>query len=225
VIAMTGIHPATAARRTELLHHMLLLRQLEQHGAPGTGSPPALRPGEEAIAAGLLVALGPADTMLPAYRRDGPALAVELAHEDVLRHRLAVTVCFVGETDTAGRAFATSLADALRDRLPVLFCCADEHEGRPAGADGLPAETVDGMDVEAVSRAAPAVVHPVRAGEGPRLLHFRTDAPAGHFPAGERDPIRILAERMRTDHQLDDHALEAIIGRVEKQVRAVLATG
>jgi TPP-dependent pyruvate/acetoin dehydrogenase alpha subunit len=220
---MIGTRPATAARRTELLHHMLLLRSLERHGA---GSPPAARPGEEGIAVGLRGALGPADTLLPAYRIDGPALAVELAHEDVLRHRPAVTVCFIDDLDTPGPEFAASLDDAIRGRLPVLFCCADGHDCRPAGADGLPAETVDGMDVEAVSRAAPAAVHPVRVGAGPRLLHFRTSDPAGCSPAGEhppRDPIRILADRMRTDHQLDEHTLTAIIGRVEAQVRALLA--
>ncbi len=199
---MTGRHPASAAQRTELLHRMLLLRR---------GDEPCR--GEEAVDVGLRCALGPGDTVVPAYREDGLAVAVRRAEEDVLRHRSAVVVCFVGEHGTAG--LATSLGHAIEDRLPVLICCADDHESEPAGADGLPAETVDGTDVEAVARAATTAVHPVRAGAGPRLLHFRTyAAESGTL----HDPIRILADRMRTDHQLDDNAFAAIENHVAAQI-------
>jgi TPP-dependent pyruvate/acetoin dehydrogenase alpha subunit len=193
---MTGRHPATAAQRTELLHRMLLLRRGED----------AAR-GDEAVTVGLRCALGPADTLVPAGRPGGPAWAVELAQDDVLRHRLAVVVCLVGRHETP--TLAAPLDHALQDRLPVLFCCADQH------GTGLPADAVDGSDVEAVARAALTAVHPVRAGAGPRLLHFRTYAPR---PGQLHDPIRILADRMRTDHQLDDNALAAI----EKHVAAEL---
>jgi TPP-dependent pyruvate/acetoin dehydrogenase alpha subunit len=188
---MTGRHQATAAQRTELLHRMLVLRRGEQQGA---------HLGEEAITVGMSCALGPADTLA-----DGPVLAVELAQDDVLRHRPAVTVCFFGDDSAPG--LAGTLGHAIDDRLPVLFCCADQHEHHPAGCEALPAQIVDGTDVEAVARAALTAVHPVRAGDGPRLLHFRTYEPA----AGPlHDPIRILVERMRTDHQLDDNAYAAI---------------
>ena len=203
---MTGRHPATAAQRTDLLHRMLLLRHSPEPEAD-------LGEGDEAVAVGLRCALGPADTLVPAHRRDGPALAVELAHDDVLRHRSAVVVCFVGAHGTPG--LATTLDHAIEDRLPVLFCCADQHDAHPAGAEALPAETVDGTDVEAVALAALTAVHPVRAGAGPRLLHFRTYA---QRTEPLHDPIRILADRMRTDHQLDDNALAAIEKHVAAQV-------
>lgn len=193
---MTG-NPATAAQRTELLHGMLLLRR-GRHPSPGT----------EAVAVGLRCALGPSDTLV-----DGPVRAVEQAHDDVLRHRPAVTVCFVGDGTEPG--LGPCLGHAVQDRLPVLFCCADQHETHPAGAEGLPAEAVDGTDVEAVARAATTAVHPVRAGAGPRLLHFRTyAAESGTL----HDPIRILADRMRTDHQLDDNAFAAIENHVAAQI-------
>ncbi len=193
---MTGRHPATAAQRTELLRRMLLLRRREEQDT---------YLGEEAVTVGLRCVLGPADTLLPAHRPGGPAHAVELAAAGTLRHRPAVVVCFVGEDSPPG--LTTTLGRAVEERLPVLFCCADRHAGGPAGCECLTAEDVDGTDVEAVTRAAQTAVHPVRAGAGPRLLHFRTYA-------GEtgplHDPIRILTDRMRTAHQLDGHALAAL---------------
>jgi len=199
---MTGRHPATAVQRTELLHRMLLLRRAEDQDTPV---------GEEAVAVGLRCALGPTDTLLSAHRPDGPARAVELAEEDVQRHRPAAIVCFVGSAGAPG--LASTLGHAVQDLLPVLFCCADQHQGRPAGCECLTAEDVDGTDVEAVTQAAQFALHPVRAGGGPRLLHLRTYAGE---PGPLHDPIRILADRMRTDHQLDEHALAAL----EKHVAA-----
>lgn len=189
---MTGRHPATAVQRTELLHRMLLLRHQE-------GS----HFGEEAVTVGLQCALGPADTLLPAYGSAGPVRAVALASDDVLRHRPAATVCFVAPDTAPG--LTTTLQHAVQDRLPVLFCCADRHDGRPAGCECLAAEDVDGTDVEAVTLAAQLALHPVRAGAGPRLLHLRT-----YGEGTLHDPIRILTDRMRTDHQLDEHALAAL---------------
>ena len=206
---MTGRHPATAAQRTELLHRMLLLRRGEEHD---------VQPGEEAVAVGLRCALGPSDTLVPAHRPGGPALAVDLASDDVLRHRPAVIVCLVCEDGTAG--LTGTLGQAVEERLPVLFCCADPHEAHPAGAERLPAETVDGTDVEAVALAAQTALHPVRAGAGPRLIHFRTYTGE---PGPLHDPIRILADRMRTDHQLDENALAALEKHVAAELRAAAA--
>jgi TPP-dependent pyruvate/acetoin dehydrogenase alpha subunit len=162
---------------------------------------------------GLRCALGPSDILLPAHRPGGPARAVALASDDVVRHRPAVTVCFVGEDGEEG--LTGTLGHAVQQRLPVLFCCADQHEGGPAGCDSLTAEHVDGTDVEAVTRAAQTAVHPVRAGAGPRLLHFRTYA---GLTGPLHDPIRILTDRMRTDHQLDEHALAALERHVAAEI-------
>jgi TPP-dependent pyruvate/acetoin dehydrogenase alpha subunit len=198
---MTGRHPATAVQRTELLHRMMLLRR--QHACPG----------EEAVAVGLQCALGPADTLLPAHGAAGPVRAVALASDDVLRHRPVATVCFVAPDTAPG--LTTTLQHAVQDRLPVLFCCADRRDGRPAGCECLTADDVDGTDVEAVTLAAQLALHPVRAGAGPRLLHLRT------YGEGTRhDPIRILTDRMRTDHQLDDHALAALERHVAAELTA-----
>jgi hypothetical protein len=198
---MTGRHPATAAQRTELLHRMLRLRR--QSSCPG----------EEAVTVGLQCALGPADMLVPAYGSGGPAQAVALASDDVLQHRPAATVCLLTPDNPPG--LTMTLNHAVEDRLPVLFCCADRQDGHPAGCECLTAEDVDGTDVEAVTLAAQLALHPVRAGAGPRLLHLRT---YGDGPGALHDPIRILTDRMRTDHQLDDHSLAAL----ERHVAATL---
>jgi TPP-dependent pyruvate/acetoin dehydrogenase alpha subunit len=57
-------HPSSALQRTELLHRMLLVRHLTNHhaAAPGTASGDFqvhFHAGEEAVAAGVLAALGP----------------------------------------------------------------------------------------------------------------------------------------------------------------------
>jgi TPP-dependent pyruvate/acetoin dehydrogenase alpha subunit len=202
---LAAARPATAAQRTELLHRMLLVRRFEERriergDAATIGDGADLHLGEEAIAVGVMTALGPADTVVGEFSR-----AVDQAQTDALDGRPSVTVCLFGGAVTGPR-FIESVDIAKLRQLPVLFCCANDRESA-VGSAGLPAETVDGMDVEAVVQAAWATVRPTRAGGGPRLLELQTH---GGGPGDPRDPIRILADRMRNDHQLDDNALEAI---------------
>jgi pyruvate dehydrogenase E1 component alpha subunit len=85
-------HPSSAVQRTELLHRMLLVRHLTKHhaAAPGTASGDFqvhFHAGEEAVAAGVLAALGPSDTIVstdhdPALASGFP-LAIELVRDDV----------------------------------------------------------------------------------------------------------------------------------------------
>jgi pyruvate dehydrogenase E1 component alpha subunit len=166
----------------------------------------------------------------------GLALAVELAQTDVLDGRPAVTVCLLGGAVT-GPEFTERVDHAILQQLPVLFCCANDRESAdPAESFGMPAETVDGMDVEAVVQAAWATVRPMRAGGGPRVLELqihgfharsmyndRRPAVADGVPDDRRDPIQILADRMHNDHQLDDNALQAIDLDVAAHVNAALA--
>jgi pyruvate dehydrogenase E1 component alpha subunit len=59
---------------------------------------------------------------------------------------------------------------------------------------GVPAERVDGNDVEAVDVAAARLVAAVRGGSGPRLLHAVTYRFKGHVsvdPAAYRDPAEV----------------------------------
>jgi pyruvate dehydrogenase E1 component alpha subunit len=145
-------------------------------------------------------------------------------------------VCLLGGAVT-GPEFTECVDHAILQQLPVLFCCASDRENAgPAESFGMPAETVDGMDVEAVVQAAWATVRPIRAGAGPRLIelrihgfharsmfHDRRPAVPDDGPDDQRDPIQILADRMHNDHQLDDNALQAIDLDVAAHVNAALA--
>jgi len=220
---MNDTHPAarsaTAAQRTDLLHRMLTVRRFEESGAalPGTADLPA---GEEAIAVGVVNALGPADTVVSASGAHGPARAVERARADLAEHVPAVTACFLGGDAQEEHELTECIDAAIRQGLPVLFCFANDEGTEPPGRATLPTETVDGLDVEAVMRTAVAMVHTMRAGTGPRLLDARPRHPEA---GGSDDPIRLLADRMRNDHQLDDNALAAIDDHVAAQLRAALA--
>jgi hypothetical protein len=216
--AHTAHWPAPAAQRTHLLHAMLVVRHVQERRAqPFVGT--------ESVPVGLLSVLGPADAAVATPRArvaayagnaptaaglcrdadtppDGLALAVESALADLAAGRPGATVCLVDAETVTGADLGHHLDVAAHDQLPVLFCCQNDHtaEGWPAASDG--AGTVDGLDVEAVAAAADAMLHSLRAGGGPRLLRLRTDA--------GRDPVEVLAARMRNDHQLDDNALAAI---------------
>jgi TPP-dependent pyruvate/acetoin dehydrogenase alpha subunit len=115
-------------------------------------------------------------------------------------------------------------------KLPVLFVCENNlyamgtHIERalavqdlPARARtyGMPAASVDGMDVLAVEEAAGHVAGQVRAGQGPAFLECRTYRFRAHsmFDAElyrdkaevdewkKRDPIRVLRESAGIDEQ------------------------
>jgi len=102
---------------------------------------------------------------------------------------------------------------------------------------GVVADEVDGQDVEAVHAAARAAVSAARAGEGPRFLLCHTYRFLGHHVGDvdrsyyrskeeerrwreERDPIRIVAERLEGRPGVD---LEAIDAAVREEVAAGVA--
>jgi TPP-dependent pyruvate/acetoin dehydrogenase alpha subunit len=105
--------------------------------------------------------------------------------------------------------------------------------GRAAAYD-MPATHVDGMDAEAVLEATRTAVAHARAGHGPSFLECETYRFVGHHTAErtmnlgyrtdeeierwrERDPLRVLAERMAPDD------VAAIDGEVEALLEAALA--
>jgi TPP-dependent pyruvate/acetoin dehydrogenase alpha subunit len=118
--------------------------------------------------------------------------------------------------------FFETLNFAAVFKLPVLFVCEHNLYGEytpweqvTAGTDiaararvfGIPAEVIDGMDVQTVYRHATDAVARARAGEGPQFLECRTyrfvghsrSDPAVYRPAGEleqwqqRDPLKVAA--------------------------------
>ena len=152
-----------------------------------------------------------------------------------------VVVTFFGDGAVNQGVFLEALNLASLRRLPVIFVCENNQfatsmrvqdttagtiTGRP-GAFGIPAETVDGMDAEAVLEAASGAVARARAGDGPTFLEcltyrfdahhtweysvrprYRTDE---EVAAGSvRDPLEIQAARVadavrwRIDGEIED---------------------
>jgi 2-oxoisovalerate dehydrogenase E1 component len=141
-----------------------------------------------------------------------------------LAGRQRVTTCFFGDGAVAEGEFHESMNLAALWKLPVLFLCENNlyamgthieralsQQDLPAKARtyGMPADSVDGMDVMAVEEAAGKAVASVKAGNGPFFLEARTYRFRAHsmFDAElyrdkaeveewkKRDPIVLLRER------------------------------
>src|SRR5579863_7227487 len=101
----------------------------------------------------------------------------------------------------------------------------------------MPGICVDGMDVEAVYRAAAAAVDRARRGGGPTLIECKTYRYRGHSrgdPGGyrdqeehrvwmERDPIKRLRGRLAADFGVADERLDTIEREQQQMVEAAVA--
>jgi pyruvate dehydrogenase E1 component alpha subunit len=125
----------------------------------------------------------------------GMAIACGAAQALKLQRKPQVVACFFGDGAINRGPFLEALNWAAVYKLPVLFVCEDNRysattdtaamtagEGAAARARaiGVPAETCDGNDVEAVFALAQRLLADVRAGSGPRLLHALTWRVKGH---------------------------------------------
>ena len=155
-----------------------------------------------------------------------------------------VVVTFFGDGALNQGVLLEAINLASLWRLPVLFVCenngyattmpvavavAGSAAGRAAGF-GIPAVTVDGMDVETVRDAAERAVTALRAGAGPALLEcltyrygphhtielkmktsYRTEAEIEQWR--QRDPLEIEGARIQPADraQLDTEIAELII--------------
>lgn len=145
----------------------------------------------------------------------GLPVAVGLALADRMQGRDRVTACFFGEGAMDEGAFHESANLAALWDLPVLFACEnnlysmgmalDRAESQTqltvkAASYEMPAWSVDGMDVEAVTQATGRAVDAVRNGGGPYFLEYRTYRYRPHSmydPDLYRDKAEIEAWRQR----------------------------
>ncbi|MGP6088787.1 pyruvate dehydrogenase (acetyl-transferring) E1 component subunit alpha [Antarctobacter jejuensis] len=119
----------------------------------------------------------------------GLPLAGGLGLADALQRTGAVTACFFGEGAVAEGEFHETMNLAQLWQVPVLFVC--ENNGYAMGTAlgrsesetdirakaacyGIPAETVDGMDVIAVETAARRALAAIRESASPYFLECRT---------------------------------------------------
>jgi pyruvate dehydrogenase E1 component alpha subunit len=116
-------------------------------------------------------------------------LATGTALADHIDKNSRVSVAFFGDATLEEGVFHESANFAVLRALPVLFVCENNlysvytplHQRQPDRplanvgiAHGMPAETVDGNDVEAVLSAATRAAERARAGQGPTLLILNT---------------------------------------------------
>lgn len=179
-------------------------------------------------------------------------LAVGLALADKLEQRRRVTACIFGDGATAEGEYHESLNLAALWQLPVLFLCEnnlyamgtalERHHAQTnlalhAQGYAMPAEQVDGMDVEAVEAAARRAAEHVREGKGPyflELLTYRFRAHSMFDPElyrskrevdqwRERDPISLFRAKLDERGWLTEQEASTIVQRVDEELGAAIA--
>ncbi len=163
-----------------------------------------------------------------------------------------VAASFFGEGAANTGIFHESLNMAAIWDLPVLFVCENNryaastsvdkvmkiaHVSERAAAYGIPGETVDGNDVEAVFRATARAAARARTGGGPTLLEFETyrfaghsRSDPGHYRSAEevaawkrRDPIARYEARLAADGLLAPADLDGIRAELERELDDAVA--
>ena len=181
----------------------------------------------------------------------GIPLAVGIALADKLRAKALVTACFFGEGAMAEGEFHESMNLAALWKLPVVFCCENnlyamgtalarsESEtdlALKAASYGMPAWTVDAMDVLAVADAAQRAAAYSRAG-APCFLELRTYRFRAHSMYDpelyrdksevdawkRRDPIAALEARLRARAGFDDAARSALEDEIASEIADAVA--
>lgn len=175
----------------------------------------------------------------------GAALAYQMRGED------SVAVTFFGEGAANQGVFHETLNMAALWKLPVIFVVEDnawaisvaktastaiEDNSQRAAAYGIPGVRIEDNDVIAVYEAAGEAVARARRGEGPTLIEVETDRYLGHFQGDpevyreenevgtlrQRDPLKRLAEQMRSRDLVTDEELDQIREEVEAQVEEAI---
>jgi len=182
----------------------------------------------------------------------GLPLTIGMGLADRLTGRPIVNVALFGDGALAEGEFHESMNLAALWGLPVLFACennryamgtslskthaATDLAARATGY-GMPAETVDGMDVVAVEDATRRAVDSIRAGEGPRFIEFLTYRFRAHSMYDpdryresteveewkERDPIVRLAERLIDDGLIDQESIAALEAEIADEIDDAIA--
>jgi TPP-dependent pyruvate/acetoin dehydrogenase alpha subunit len=180
----------------------------------------------------------------------GLPIAVGLALAQHMQDAGGLTACFFGEGAMAEGEFHESMNLAALWGLPVLFLCennlyamgtalerseSDTQLTIKAASYGMPAWSVDGMDVLAVEEATRRAAVAVRAGGGPCFLELRTYRFRAHSMYDpelyrskeeverwkQHDPIDAFAERV--GELVPESELEAMEGEIAAELDAAVA--
>lgn len=181
------------------------------------------------------------------------ALAVGAALSARVRGTDQVTLCFFGDGTANRGTFHESANAASVWKLPVIWLCENNgwavsasfkdtssvsSIAERAAGYGMPGVVVDGQDAEAVRAVVTEAVARARNGQGPTLIEALTCRFRGHYEGDsqdyrdraelerlkkERDPVDIVARRIRQAVPDADVQLEAVRMRVAAEVSAALA--
>lgn len=175
----------------------------------------------------------------------GVALARKMGREP------GITVCFFGDGAACEGIFHESLNLATVWQLPILYVCENnqwqafvrrqetmltEHVSAWGAGYGLPCQTVDGNDVQAVHDAARHAVDTIRATGQPYLLETLTYRQRGHYsgdtevhitaqerdPWLARDPIQRQISRLLGGGTLTEQALSELQDAVHVELDAAV---
>jgi pyruvate dehydrogenase E1 component alpha subunit len=163
-----------------------------------------------------------------------------------------VTVCFFGDGALGQGLLYEVMNMASLWKLPVIYVCennlyneythyrettAGELTARAKAFD-IPAETIDGQDVQLVYTTMQRLVERARRGEGPAFLECQTYRYHGHHVGDinrtyyrskaeerewmmNRDPLKILSTRLIAQKLTD----ASVFDRIEAEVKAEVETG
>lgn len=162
-----------------------------------------------------------------------------------LEGRDSITVTSVGDAATRQGDFFESVSFALERKLPLLLIVEDNAYGistptrktNPlaiAALDRARWTEVDGSDAEVIHTEAARAIAAVRCGEGPVFLWVRVERLSSHTSSDdhtlyrsrkeilamdERDPIRVLKERMIAAGELTLEDFKKMEAEIKEQVR------
>lgn len=158
-------------------------------------------------------------------------------------------ICYFGDGAVRQGALHEAFNMAMNWKLPVIFVV--ENNGYAMGtsverssnvrelytigeAYDMPAEPVDGMDVEMIHEAVKRAADRARAGEGPTFLEFKTYRFRGHSMSDPqkyrtkeeveqwkmRDPLEMVRHRILTNGIATEADLDVIDAKVKAVVEA-----
>lgn len=176
----------------------------------------------------------------------GAALAAQQAGKD------QVVMCLFGDGACGSGALHETMNIAALWRLPLVLVCdnngfsvstppekavAAQPLSTLAQPFGMPHETIDGMDVDAVAQAAMRHVAHAREGKGPTFLECRSERFSSHSSATRdtrpkakmesvrsRCPVAAYERALQVSGQLDDATLTRLRQEVDQEVEAALAS-
>lgn len=163
-----------------------------------------------------------------------------------------VTIAFLGDGAANEGAFHEGINMAAIWDLPVVYVCENNLYGAStsfsqafrvqnvadrAAAYGIPGMVADGMDVEAVYRAAGESIARARQGQGPTLLECKTYRFVGHSRSDPRnyrskeeeaywqrqDPIPRLAGRLQDMGLATEEKLALLDNEIRQTVSEAVA--